>query len=189
VTMTIQQLFETLDRFESAVPIDTLVDLMTRAELSLDELSAFVRFDPDHYCRNLVSVSPAYAALVLCWSPGQASPIHDHRGSACGVRVLKGTASEIKYRRETDGNLTETERAAYPLGNVCGSYDADIHVMYNDQPAGGEGLVTLHIYTPPLRDVRTYSLESTEVGTWTDTVTIEAQKRLGITPVRHAVGS
>ena len=67
-----------------AVP--TLAELFRQLRLhppGLDELRGFVRFDDAHYQRVLVSESPLYRALVLCWQPGQCSPIHDHSGSAC----------------------------------------------------------------------------------------------------------
>ena len=48
-------------------------------------------------------------------------------------------------------------------GAVIGSQDSDLHQVSNLQPAGAD-LVTLHIYSPPLLWMGTYSLTDTTRG-------------------------
>ncbi|MEM7228667.1 MAG: cysteine dioxygenase family protein [Planctomycetota bacterium] len=165
--MNLTEFFDALDQHDHSVPIDELVVLMQSLTLDRAEVCDHVKFCDEKYGRNLIRLGKGYAALVLCWQDGQKSPIHDHRGSACGVKVLDGVASETQYEVGADGMLHETVTHRYPTGHVCGSYDADIHVMYNDQGDGCE-LVTLHVYTPPLSTIHMYTLDSAEVGTWTD---------------------
>jgi cysteine dioxygenase len=173
--MNLNDLFEQLDAFERDVPIETLVDLMKRIELDRSDIDHAVAFDTEHYKRNLLQVGSGYAALILCWRVGQSSPIHDHRGSACGVRVIEGTASEIIYEHNGGGPLQPRRQQIYRTGSVCGSYDTDIHRMFNDDP-NGRDLITLHIYTPPLSDIHTWDEQTGEVSTWTDTEVREAMK-------------
>ncbi|MBK8271190.1 MAG: hypothetical protein IPK83_23895 [Planctomycetes bacterium] len=54
-------------------------------------------------------------------------------------------------------------------GQVCGSQDADIHQISNLQP-GSADLVTLHVYSPPLMVMGTYSLLDQSVGEFADPV-------------------
>jgi len=161
-TIELPQLFSELDRCERAVPLPLLCDRLRDLELRADTLVKHVRYGDGGYRRNLVRLGPGYVALVLCWRPGQASPIHDHLGSACGVRVLEGVATETRYRREKSGKLIEIGRNEHPRDSVCGSYDADIHTVSNRQP-DGQNLVTLHVYTPPMRRFRAYCLKSPEI--------------------------
>ena len=171
--MKLPEFFEALDRHAEHVPIETLVDLMGRLEITRPDVEHVVAFAPDGYERNLLHVGSGYAALVLCWRPGQSSPIHDHRGSACGVRVLDGVASERRYEIDARGIPQPGRKSLYPTGHVCGSWDADTHVMFNEQPPGRD-LVTLHVYTPPLREIRTFAPGRPEVEIWSDTLTLEA---------------
>ncbi|MBT8485464.1 MAG: cysteine dioxygenase family protein [Phycisphaerales bacterium] len=177
MTMTVTDMLDALDRYEDALPIDDLVGLLEQTEITLDTVRPHVRFAPDSYCRNLLRVGPTYSALILCWRCGQTSPVHDHRGSACAVRVISGTASERRYRLTATGGLVERDVRAFAPGHVCGSYDADIHAMYNDQP-GGEDLVTLHVYTPPLADYHTYCLDTGDVRIATDHLSQTAWRKL-----------
>jgi cysteine dioxygenase len=175
--MTLDAFFRAIDQHDEVVPIDELTALMRQLEISHDDVADYISFDDEHYKRNLLRLGNSYAALVLCWRDGQRSPIHDHRGSACGVRVITGVASETVYECGSDRLLVRGETRTYPAGHVCGSYDADIHEMYNDQGDGRE-LVTLHVYTPPLSEVTLYRLGTTETTTWADTETLVAQRAL-----------
>jgi cysteine dioxygenase len=179
--MKLPEFFRILDGHADHVPIDDLVALMQRLEITRGDVEEVVRFDDGHYKRNILKVGSGYAALILCWQPGQASPIHDHRGSACGVLVLEGVVTETKYGRAADGMLFETDTRSYRPGSVCGSWDADIHVIRNDEPAGRD-LITLHVYTPPLRSFHLYRLDSPEVETRTDEETAEAQRQVAAQP-------
>ena len=71
--------------------------------ITVDDLAEYVRFDPARYHRELMINADDYQILVLGWLPGQKSPIHNHRGSQCCVRVLQGTAVETVYTHTRDG--------------------------------------------------------------------------------------
>lgn len=175
--MTLDRFFTDLDEHKDAVPIDELVRLLKRLKITRADVEQAVKFGDDKYRRNVLKLGSGYAALVLCWKSGQASPIHDHRGSACGVLVLDGTLTETRYRPGDDGLLSPSAVGTMNVGDVCGSYDTDIHVIGNTEPAGHE-LVTLHVYTPPLKDYHVYRLGSTEVEVHADEETLAAQREL-----------
>ena len=94
---------------------------------------------------------------MLCWKNGQRSPIHDHTGSACVVRVLRGTLTETLFELVPSGHIKATFSRDFIEGSLMGSEDTDIHQVSNLQAANAD-LVTLHIYTPPLNRMNTFSL-------------------------------
>jgi cysteine dioxygenase len=130
---------------------------LEQLEISLEDVQTAVRFGPDTYRRNLLHAGPAYQALVLCWRAGQRSPIHDHEGSSCGVRVVRGVATETIFARNAAGLVYALRSCELRAGGVCASQDADVHQVSNLQDAGHD-LVTLHIYSPPLLKMGVYSL-------------------------------
>jgi cysteine dioxygenase len=121
------------------------------------DFADFVRFSDRHYMRNLMRAGPWYHAVVICWKNGQRSPIHNHAGSSCGVRVVRGTLTETRFEFAANGHVKAIGSRDSPAGSVLGSEDADIHQISNLQP-GTADLVTLHVYTPPLLWMETYSL-------------------------------
>ena len=93
-TATLPDLIAYLDGLSERAPLDELLDLLACVEVDPADLADHVRFSAQGYTRNLVRAGPWYHLLVLCWKNGQRSPIHDHAGSSCAVRVLRGVLTE-----------------------------------------------------------------------------------------------
>src|SRR5205823_391878 len=159
----LDELFRYLDGLTGRAPLTELTARLADLDIDCDDVADHVRFSTNHYTRNLVRAGPWYHALVLCWKNGQRSPIHDHVGSSCGMRVLRGTLTETLFDMAPNGHVYATFSRELSPGEVSGSEDHDIHQVSNLQ-AGGADLVTLHVYTPPLRRMGTYSLTDTDRG-------------------------
>jgi cysteine dioxygenase len=153
----LEALFQYLDGLEGRASLRALESALGRAEIGCDDVAEHIRFWDRSYARNLVRAGPWYHVLALCWKNGQRSPIHDHIGSSCAVRVLRGVATETKFEVAPSGDIYAIGSRDFLAGSVCGSADTDLHQVSNLQ-GGGADLVTLHIYSPPLIRMGTYSL-------------------------------
>ncbi len=147
---------ETMDQFDQPIPIKDLQIAMQKLTFSVDDVREFAEFCSTSYQRNLIHTGPQYQALLICWKSGQRSTIHDHRGSACGVRIVDGSLMETVYEMTPDGHVYPTMSHEASKGYVCASLDMDIHQISNLQPEGND-LVTLHVYSPPMREFGAYS--------------------------------
>ena len=154
--MDLQELIAQFDQHESAIPLTEIEAALYQLDLSCD-LSEFTKFSPDRFQRNPVHSGPAYQMVLLCWRAGQSSPIHDHRGSGCGVIVISGTASEQFYEFK-EGRAVKGKTRELKTGEVMTSEDTDIHRVWNGDPE--KDLVTLHVYSPPLVSMTFYSEEA-----------------------------
>ncbi|KAF2834520.1 cysteine dioxygenase [Patellaria atrata CBS 101060] len=104
------------------------------------------------YTRNLVDKGNGKSnLLVLVWSPGRSSPVHDHANAHCIMKVLHGSLKEtlydwpdptltapLKVKRERTLQLNEVSYMADTLG---------LHTISNPDP--DNIAVSLHLYTPP----------------------------------------
>jgi cysteine dioxygenase len=156
-TASLREMLSRLDAYDDRIPLDVLENHLRELDIGIDDIRAFVHFGDKGYQRNLMHTGPAYQALVLCWRSGQRSPIHDHKGSSCGVRVVSGVATETLFEMTDGGHVLATESRHMAAGSVLGSQDMDLHQVSNLQPAGSD-LVTIHIYSPPLLRMGVYSL-------------------------------
>jgi cysteine dioxygenase len=158
--MNLKEFWIALEEFwsEEQIPLGEMERLLKGLETRVEDFRESVIFDDIMYKRNLHRKGKNYQALVLCWKAGQCSPIHDHLGSNCAFRVLSGTATEIKYCVNDGKFLYPFETIENKEGELVGSRPEDIHVMGNLQAEGRE-LITLHIYTPELKDMNVYSLK------------------------------
>ena len=154
---SLEQLFEYLDGLEGRAPLEELTDKLREAECSCADVAEHILFTERGYARNLLRAGEWYNVLVICWKNGQRSPIHDHAGSSCAVRILRGVATETAFEFTRSGSVFATGSRHHAAGKVIGSQDSDLHQISNLQD-GDADLVTMHIYTPPLLWMGTYSL-------------------------------
>ncbi len=150
-------LFSSLNRFDQKISLDVLIDWIAKVDLPDSAIKHYARFHPDRYLRNLIVAGPSYHALLICWRSGQRSPIHDHLGSGCAVKVIRGLATETLFDEGPNGMIYATGSTNLGEGEVCASEDSDIHQVSNLQPLGTD-LITLHLYSPPLLTMQVYSL-------------------------------
>ncbi|SHJ10804.1 Cysteine dioxygenase type I [Rubritalea squalenifaciens DSM 18772] len=149
---------EYLQGLTTRPPIDDLVAKMKKFDISMQELGSFVQFHDRGYRRNVVFENEHVQLLCLCWKSGQRSPIHDHAQSICAVKIVEGVASETLFEMTPSGYIKAVSTVDYGEG-VIGSEDDDTHQVANLQEEG-QDLVTLHCYAPPLRKMKTYSIDS-----------------------------
>ncbi len=142
------QLIRRMDGLTGPADLAEMEELLRSADVDREELVEACKFNEVTYARNRLSKSSWYELLIICWRHGQCSPIHDHEGSACGVRIVDGTATETLYRKVGTGVVEQVSSSQYEKGGVCIVGDNDIHVLHNLQPS--HDLVSLHLYSPPL---------------------------------------
>lgn len=153
-----------LDALRRPAPLDELASRLAQLNISCHDVAKHMLFSERGYTRNLIRGGEWYQALVLCWKNGQRSPIHDHAGSNCGVRVLRGILTETLFEFAANGHVKAVASRDYGPGSVMASRDMDMHQVSNLQ-AGDADLVTLHVYSPPLLVMGTYSLTDRSRGT------------------------
>ena len=154
-----------LDTLQQRAPIDKLKELLAASNATLADVRDFVRFEPTTYQRNLVALGPWYEVLVICWRSGQRSPIHNHAQSTCGLKVLQGVCTETYFAHSPCGQVVALSSHECEAGHVCASEDDDTHQVSNLQ-APGNDLVTIHIYSPPLRSMKKFSITSATSEEW-----------------------
>ena len=162
----LRKLFDIFIDFESRhdrISLSLLTNSLKDIPLSPQDFGVLAAFDESGYRRNLLYDTAHFRALLLCWRSGQRSPIHNHRGSDCFVRVIAGTATEVAFKRAMSGKLSPTKVTRVSQGEICASSDMDIHIIGNFEKPG-TNLISLHVYTPPLLGMETFSIEETIFG-------------------------
>jgi len=160
------QLLDLLRRWDSrseAVPYAELLDALKELDLDRSDLSEALAFDDRAYRRVVIRRQLHYEALVLCWKSGQTSPIHNHAGSSCAVRVVEGRATEVRYMASPCGRLMPHHSSEYAAGDVLGCHEDCIHQTANLESPGSD-LITFHVYSPPPSRWRLYTLDQTTLA-------------------------
>ena len=148
---------------------------MRDVQIERAELRPYVGFKEATYARHRVHIDEFAELLVLCWRPGQRTPIHDHNGSYGSVRVLEGIMWETIFTLEAERGLVYERAREWSPGFVTGADIPDIHQLGNPD-VSGQDLITLHLYSPPLSSLNIYRVgqrESTNtlcMNSWNPTI-------------------
>ncbi|KAN0068737.1 RmlC-like cupin domain containing protein [Elaphomyces granulatus] len=127
--------------------------LMECYESNVVEWSKYALGDPSRkYTRNLVDEGNGKSnLLILVWTPGKGSAVHDHANAHCVMKVLKGSLQETLYswpEKDKESPLQVTKQTTYHENEV--TYMSDklgLHRISNPDPHNCA--VSLHLYTPP----------------------------------------
>ena len=83
--------------------------------------------------------------LLLVWTPGKGSPIHDHGNAHCVMKILRGSLTETRYsfpeedRKEEMKVISEKNYGQNAVAYM--SDDLGVHRMANN---GSDFAVSLH---------------------------------------------
>jgi len=162
-----QRLIEGINEvFESCKENDVNVEEVEkrlRAYISNEEdWSRYALFDPTTYSRNLVyrNQSEKFSVLILCWGPGQVSPIHDHPNCHCFMKVLKGSVRESLYywpheKQNADGSMVQKRSVDLKPNEVTYMNDKfGVHSVGNVSSTANA--VTMHIYSPAIHSCQKF---------------------------------
>jgi cysteine dioxygenase len=163
---SLHSLVEALESLSSAPSLEQIYGWLEAAEISADELQPYLGFKEGNYWRHRVMRNQFVEMLVLCWRPGQRTPIHDHNGSHGGVKVQQGMLWETIFSYDAVAGLEYKSAREYSPGAVTGSDVPDIHQLGNPD-VSEQNLVTIHVYAPPLGVLHTYKPGSATIDLYT----------------------
>lgn len=153
---------------------ERLAELLGGRPIRESGWSSRARFRDDTYARHLIHRDELFSVLLLCWKPGQGSPVHNHQGNLGWIRVLRGRIEETHWQppewvvagvpmpsgdfeidEEGVGHgiaLRRGEHLVHPAGPGVAPVDRQraIHQIANPRRnADDEPAVTLHVYSRP----------------------------------------
>src|SRR5437868_3425937 len=82
---------------ESFNRVDVVQDFLRKNSVNSESLSPYLRWDRQHYTRNLIDKTELYELVAICWEVGQASSIHNHREQNCWMAVPIGRLRVENY--------------------------------------------------------------------------------------------
>lgn len=92
---------------------------------------------------------------LLSWLPGQGTPWHDHGWSSGAFAVVSGTLTERVVAGAGHGRPVRQSAAELTVGRLRHFGPHHVHRVTNE---GSEPAVSVHVYTPALLRMHTYSV-------------------------------
>lgn len=145
-------------------------EALTELNMSVTDLAPLLQSASGKpYYRKLLYKSKDVELLVMNWSDLECAP-HDHGDSHGWIQVLNGTSVNFVY--EVNGNNLPKElfKEYHHQGQYFFAPKKGVHKMQADDV---DGLVTLHLYSPPISGMKVYDFEkcaacivSDDCGAW-----------------------
>ncbi|MBN8236998.1 cysteine dioxygenase family protein [Halobacillus kuroshimensis] len=162
----VQNAFRTLTDHSPA----SLKKRLLECDITLEELDPYLK-DPDGkpYYRQMIYEDEHVEMIVMNWADIECAP-HDHGESSGWILVMNGETKQTIYKGGSE-KLPEPLFTEYKeKGRTMFAPKKGIHKMGR---SGENDLVTLHLYSPPIRGMKVYDLDtcaacvvSADCGAW-----------------------
>ncbi len=110
------------------------------------------------YTRNCIIENEKFELILLCWGEGQKTPIHDHGGEECWVKVIQGELKETRYKIDEAGELKAAKSTISKTGDI--SYMIDFMGCHRLENVTEGRSMSLHLYAKPIRNCKMYDENS-----------------------------
>ena len=137
----------------SPIELEAFVrELAEQPELWIDR----VRHDATQRVYEELISDAHLTAWLICWTDEQDTGFHDHDTSAGAVAVVGGRVCEERLAISRDPSETGQRSRTFGVGDAFHFTAADIHRVRH---SGVDPAVTLHVYSPPLARMGSYSID------------------------------
>lgn len=132
--------------------------------LTPEALTPYSHFCRDQYCRNLIYRHKNWELLLLCWQPGQMTPIHDHAGAEGWVYLVQGSLREEVFELDPATKLYRHHHFIDASeGDVTYINDSiGLHRIINQ---GQTPSISLHLYSPTVSECQYFDESNWEAKT------------------------
>lgn len=153
--------------FEETEEIRSFLSAMPVEPASLDP---YLRWDHQHYTRNLIDKTELYELIAICWEVGQASSVHNHRDQNCWMAAPIGKLSVENFRlgfqdlQSGKCRLEPSDTVELSAENPCAVDPREpVHRVVNPRETN-QRAVSLHVYSRPFDTCVVYSPEQGTCG-------------------------
>lgn len=136
-------------------------NIIRSVELLPHSLREIGSWSEECYTRNCIYEDNNFELILLCWEAGQATPIHDHGGEECWVKIVEGSFEEIIYQENDQGELEEVLSNVSKEGDV--SYMVDFMGSHSLKNLSNSKSMSLHLYAKPIKTCRVFDEETQEM--------------------------
>jgi cysteine dioxygenase len=158
---------------QNATKLQTLNDLITALteeertsydniirsiNLPSDAFTSFCSWSDKCYTRNCIIENEKFELILLCWEEGQKTPIHDHGGEECWVKIIEGEFRETIYTKDENGVLNPCNVLHSKVNDT--TYMKDFMGYHCIENRSKERSMSLHLYAKPIRKCNIFNEES-----------------------------
>ncbi len=113
------------------------------------------------YTRNCIAEYEKFELILLCWEKGQKTPIHDHGGEECWVKIIEGEFRETIYQKDETGTLASVTSTISKVNDI--SYMIDFMGYHCLENLSEKRSMSLHLYAKPISNCNVFDEKSNKI--------------------------
>lgn len=143
----IESVDELVEALKSSTPND-YVAIANRLDIPATEFMQYAFWKQKGYTRNCIERTADFELLLLCWNPGDTTPIHCHGEQRCWVYQVSGQLEEVVYSEKTPKGFIPNIQKEVKAGDVSYMDDSlGYHTLCNNSDSKS---ISLHLYAKPI---------------------------------------
>ena len=135
-------------------------DILHSMEIPKSAFEIFCSWSESTYTRNCIFESERFELILICWQSNQKTPIHDHGGEECWVKVIDGEFKETVYKSNEVSEVNILKTNLFKVGDI--SYMIDFMGCHQLKNLSSHRALSLHLYAKPIRNCNIYDEKSKE---------------------------
>ncbi|MCB0736744.1 MAG: cysteine dioxygenase family protein [Bacteroidetes bacterium] len=132
--------------------------LIKRIEIPAEAFANYATWNNERYTRNCLALQSHFELILLCWEPGNKTPLHCHAEQECWVYGVEGEVTEIRYAPNELNRMQQSNFSQLNGGEMTYMHDRmGYHIIENNST---ERAMTLHLYMNPIKKCRIFDVET-----------------------------
>ena len=138
-------------------------NILRSMKLPISAFDNYCSWSAESYTRNCITENDKFELILICWEQGQITPIHNHDGQECWVRIIEGEFSETIYNANEDGLLKRFKSTISKSNDI--TYMVDFMGFHTLENLSKKRSISLHLYAKPIRSCKIFDENSMKFET------------------------
>ncbi len=133
-------------------------NIIRSVDLPTSAFTNYCSWSSECYTRNCIIENEKFELILLCWEEGQKTPIHDHGGEECWVKVIEGEFKETLYKKDDTDTLVSITSIVAKTNDI--TYMIDFMGYHCLENLSNKRSMSLHLYAKPIRTCNIFDEKS-----------------------------
>ena len=131
---------------------DEYIHSIKKLKFTIDDFKGVIHFSSKKYTRTCIAENDNFELILLGWSKGQKTPIHNHDGHEGFAYAIDGKIKEVVYLLNTETNELEKQGEAILNANEIAYAEKNLNGFHTIENISGHDTLTLHLYKKPIKE-------------------------------------
>jgi cysteine dioxygenase len=143
---------------------DSYIEKIKSLNLTKKDFEGKINFSEKKYTRTCLAKNNGFELILLAWTKGQKTPIHNHDGKECFVFALDGDFEEVCYTLDSQSQKMKKENASILKKGELAYTEENEKEFHSIENLSEGNALSIHLYRKPIESCLVYNEQSEEIA-------------------------